>query len=435
MQNGLKILLALSALVCALVLFSLGRLAMETTAPALASQEKGPKEIRWGNSRERSSQSPLFPPSATESDDLAELMRRLLELARSPGVEPDELMLTFKSQGALDAFRARAARDGIEVLHTDPRLLSARVRFGDAAAMARELRDNAGAYENIGMNYRAWVPALQGVPERDASNAGGTAPFRDSGLEAIGAAGDRSAWGKGVTVAVLDTGITGHPSLDHVQVTRLDLVKDGQELEGHGTAMASLIAGNDTAFGGVAPATDLLDIRVANGNGESNTALVAQGIMAAVDQGARVINISLGTNADSLTLKRAVDYALSKGVVVVAAAGNEQSTALAYPAGYSGVISVAAVDANGVQAYFSNSGPGLVISAPGVGIVTAYSDASMVISSGTSQATALTSGVVAAMLSRGVKASSVLAQLVIHAKPTGLPATQTGLGIVQIPRL
>ncbi|HCN76623.1 MAG TPA: hypothetical protein DIT13_05440 [Verrucomicrobiales bacterium] len=435
MQNGLKILIVLSALVCAAALVMLGGLALETTAPDRPVKISKPL-TNWGAGDRRGS-GPDFslPPPDAAVDDLAELMRKLLELSRSPGVEPDELLLSFKSRAALDAFRARAARDGIEVLYSDPRLLTARVRYGDTAAMARELRDNAGAYDNIGMNFRAWVPAPQRVPETDTANAGGMRPYGDSGLDAIGAAGDRATWGKGVTVAVLDTGITPHPVLEHSSISRTDFVQDGKELDGHGTAMASLIAGEDPQNGGVAPASRLLDIRVANGNGESNTALVAQGILAAVDQGARVINISLGTNADSLTLRRAVEYAIAQGVIVVAAAGNDQSKALAYPAGYTGVVSVAAVDANGVQAFFSNSGPGLFISAPGVGIVSAYSGDGMVISSGTSQATALTSGAVAAMLSRGYNTQNVMQALVNNARPTGLPATQTGAGILQVPRL
>jgi thermitase len=120
--------------------------------------------------------------------------------------------------------------------------------------------------------------------------------------------------------------------------------------------MATLIAGRDAGNGGVAPASELMDYRVADATGVANVGLVAQGILQAVDAGARIINISLGTSADSRMLRDAVAYAISRGVVVVAAAGNEQATRLAYPAGYEGVISVAAVDAQGRQAYFSNAG-------------------------------------------------------------------------------
>lgn len=428
MQKGLPwVLLAAAALVLALAL--LADLALDTTAPSPAvgvSRAPVQRPVLTPGLRGPDLTQPA-PPSVFD-----ELLRRILELARTPGAAPDELLLSFAKPADLEAFRARAARAGIELLPTDPRLLTARVRVGDGRALASELA--GGGFDRVGPNYLAWVPALPRLPETDADNAGGARPFGSSGLEAIGAGRDRSDWGRGITVAVLDTGITEHPQLEQVRLSRTDLVQDGQPVDGHGTAMASLIAGSDPAEGGVAPAVSLLDIRVADARGESTTALVAQGILTAVDQGARVINISLGTNADAPVLRRAVEYALERGVVIVAAAGNDQATALAYPAGYTGVVSVAAVDANGVQAFFSNSGSGLVVAAPGVGIVSAYSDNRRVISSGTSQAAAITSGVVATMLSWGYSGQSILKSLAANARPTGAPAEQTGAGLVQVPR-
>lgn len=428
MQKGLPwVLLAATALVLALTL--LADLALDTTSPSPASaNSRAPvqRAVVTPGLRGPDLTQPA-PPSVFD-----ELLRRILELARTPGAAPDELLLSFAKPADLEAFRARAARAGIELLPTDPRLLTARVRVGDGRALASELA--GGGFDRVGPNYLAWVPALPRLPETDADNAGGARPFGSSGLEAIGAGRDRSDWGRGITVAVLDTGVTDHPQLEQVRLSRTDLVQDGQPLNGHGTAMASLIAGADPAEGGVAPAVSLLDIRVADAKGESTTALVAQGILTAVDQGARVINISLGTNADAPVLRRAVEYALERGVVIVAAAGNDQATALAYPAGYNGVVSVAAVDADGVQAFFSNSGTGLAVAAPGVGIVSAYRDNQRVISSGTSQAAALTSGVVATMLGWGYSGQSILKSLAANARPTGAPAEQTGAGLVQVPR-
>ena len=91
------------------------------------------------------------------------------------------------------------------------------------------------------------------------------------------------------------------------------------------------------------------------------------------------------------------------------------------------------MDANGTQAFFSNSGQGLTLAAPGVGIVSAYSDNRMVMSSGTSQATALTSGVVSTLLSWGHAASSVPDLLMQSAKPIGAPVEQVGAGLLQVP--
>lgn len=349
-----------------------------------------------------------------------------------PGSLPNEALLTFRTPEALAAFRDRAAALGLEVLGYDAKLRTARVRFRDTAALERDLNEHAADYTHVGPNYLVRVPGLP--PQTDNSNAGGREPFRSQGLDAIGAAGNRSGWGQGVTVAVIDSGIAAHPSLKDTQITHIDLVNDGNTMNGHGTAMASLIAGNSDTVGGVAPAAKLLDIRVADTNGDSNTALLSSAIVKATDLGARVINISLGGSGDSPMLEEAVRYAQSRNVVIVAAAGNEQQTALSWPAGISGVLSVGAVDANGTQAYFSNSGPGLTIVAPGVGIVSGYADSKLVIGSGTSQATALTSGVVASLLARGYHGPNIIPLLTRSAEPLSAPATAVGAGLIQIPK-
>lgn len=434
MNSWLKAFLCISAVFCALAIGSLGWLAMQTTEVKDTRNAHAPvfpeKRVVKKAAGSAVSQAPVAVEASSDDDGLTE---KLSELSSVEGVEPGELLLTFKSPEALNAFRLRAGLAGIDIRHSDARLLSARVKYKDAAKMADELRDHAEDYENIGANYRIWVPGTPERPAQDTANAGGALPYDSSGLQEIGAVGDRSRWGAGVKVAVLDTGVTAHPSMNQVKVTHVDLVKDGQPMNGHGTAMASLIAGNDPSNGGVAPAAEILDIRVADTQGQGNVAMVAQGILQAVDAGARVINISLGTTADAAMLRQAVAYAQSRGVIVVAAAGNEQQSQLAYPAAYSGVISVAAVDAQGRQAYFSNSGEGLFISAPGVGIISGYSEGKMVVGSGTSQAAAITSGAVTALLSRNYTFSNIHQVLKNNAKITGAPATQVGAGVLKLP--
>lgn len=438
MSFWLKVITAVSAAVCIISLLALSGLVLRTTGgdssdrsvPAWQAMPKGSSEA-GGMSSTFQMLSGILPMMAEQGNQLVD---RLTQINNFSGVVRNELLVTFKSPEALAAFRARAAGQGLRVVSSDARLRSARIRYEDLDAMSRELQNNAADYENIGLNYLVWVPGMPEETQTDAENAGGRQPFGNNGLAAIGATGDRSTWGKGVTVAVLDTGVTDHPALSQTQVAHYDLVKDGQDPNGHGTAMASLIAGNGDDEGGAAVASSLLDIRVADVNGESNTALVADGIMQAVDRGARVINISLGTTGDSAVLRRAVQYALERGVVIVAAAGNEQQTTLSYPAGYEGVISVGAVDAEGVQAYFSNSGETLTISAPGVGIVSAYSNGRTVVGSGTSQATAITSGVVSTLLGWGYSASNVTQALTGAAQSTGAPQEQVGAGLLQLPK-
>jgi thermitase len=439
MNSWLRCVITLCVVLCLLSLGTLGWLAFVTTE---AGREAGVPEF--------SNPSPVLPPgkspggSAEGAVDLTEepevqagheeLISKLAALNASKAVVPGELLLTFRSPEALAAFRLRAREAGVQVLYSDSRLNAARVRYQDAARFAEELVEHGADYKNIGPNSLIWVPGTPEPPPKDAANAGGLAAFESSGLEMLGVGVvDRARWGQGVKVAVLDTGVTDHPSLQNVKITHVDLVKDGQAYNGHGTAMASLIAGQNGQDGGVAPASEILDIRVADSEGIGNVGFVAQGILQAVDAGVRVINISLGTSSDSPLLRGAVEYAFSRGVIVVAAAGNEQVTQLAYPAGYAGVISVAAVDAQGRQAYFSNSGDGLFISAPGVGIVSAYSEGKTVIGSGTSQAAALTSGAVAALLSRNYQAARVPQVLSQNAYRTGAPASQVGVGILRLP--
>lgn len=351
-----------------------------------------------------------------------------------PGSIPNEALLTFRTPEALAAFRDRAAALGLEVLSHDPKLRSARVRFRDTEGLERDLNAHADDYTHVGPNYLVHVPGLPPAPQTDNANAGGREPFRSQGLEMIGATANRNGWGQGVTVAVIDSGVSAHPSLQNTQITHIDLVNDGSAMNGHGTAMASLIAGNSESVGGVAPAARLLDIRVTDKNGDSNTALLSSAIVKATDLGARVINISLGSSGSAPMLEEAVRYAQSRNVVIVAAAGNEQQNALSMPAGLPGVLSVGAVDANGTQAYFSNSGGGLTLVAPGVGIVSGYADNKLVIGSGTSQATAITTGVVAYLLGRGYYGPNVIPQLTRTAKPLGASSEAVGAGLIQVPK-
>jgi len=182
----------------------------------------------------------------------------------------------------------------------------------------------------------------------------------------------------------------------------------------------------------VAPGAQLLDVRVVGADGYTVGSLLAQGIVTATDHGAQVINISLGGYGDSTLLQQSVDYAFQHGVVVVAAAGNQAYNELASPASYPGVISVGSVDANGQQAYFSNSGQGLSLTAPGVGVVTAWNTNQLALASGTSQSSALVAGATAAYLGWGISSSNVANQLKTDARPTGASVDQVGAGILTI---
>ena len=196
------------------------------------------------------------------------------------------------------------------------------------------------------------------------------------GLHAVNAEG---AWsvtrGSGVIVAVVDTGVdTGHPDLVGQVLTQIDLVGDGATGDpvGHGTHVAGIVAaaldGDGTT--GLANQVKVLPVRVLGENGGDDST-VANGIITSVNAGAKVINLSLGSEEDSPATHSAVQYALDSGVTVVAAAGNEyeEGNPVEYPVAQRGVIGVASIGAQFNSSAFSNAGSYVDVSAPGEDIL------------------------------------------------------------------
>ncbi len=360
------------------------------------------------------------------TDSLMALIQRMLS---GPRVVPNEALLTFRSKAAQAAFMRKAAGYGLRLVGTVNGLNAVRVGFDDPHALRDYLAAAGADKPTVEANYWLAVPHL---PKSDETNQGGAVPVHDL-FSDINATGDRSQWGKGVTVAVLDTGVKDHLTFAPGQVTHVDLLNDGKPFHSHGTSVASLIAGQDEQAPGVAPATQLLDIRVADEKGYSVTSMVAQGIIEAVDRGANLINISLGGYDDSPILRQAVAYAASKGVPIFAAAGNDGYTELAYPAAISSVVSVGSVAGDDKQAYFSNSGNNLDFAAPGVGLTTAWDTNKIASVSGTSQSSAVATGVAAATLSMGISASNLDQQLKQRARATGATKDKVGAGVIQLP--
>ncbi|MEV0482264.1 type VII secretion-associated serine protease mycosin [Streptomyces sp. NPDC050508] len=242
---------------------------------------------------------------------------------------------------------------------------------------------------------------------------------------ALDAMHTQEAWqttkGKGITVAVLDTGVEAdHPDLTGNVLTGKDMVGFGakpgdRSWARHGTAMAGIIAGHghgpgdDDGVIGIAPEAKILPVRVILEDGDSARAkarttrgnALADGIRWAADHGADVINLSLGDDSASAHPEpaedEAVQYALKKGVAVVASAGNggEKGDHVSYPAAYPGVIAATAVDRFGTRASFSTRRWYATVSAPGVNVVIADPDHKYYEGWGTSAASAFVSGAVA----------------------------------------
>ncbi len=178
--------------------------------------------------------------------------------------------------------------------------------------------------------------------------------------------------GDGITVAVIDTGVSQVPDLKQTEFVKgYDFVNDRVQADddvGHGTHVAGTIAqstNNNYGVAGIAYKAKIMPIKVLDGNGGGTVADIAEGIRFAANNGADVINLSLGGLGDSHILSEAIQYAHQKDVVIVAAAGNANQNAAAYPARYPHVIGVSALDAAGVKANYSNFGAGVDISAPG----------------------------------------------------------------------
>ncbi len=192
-----------------------------------------------------------------------------------------------------------------------------------------------------------------------------------------GGIGMEEAWslstGAGVTVAVVDTGIRKGTDLAATCfVSGYDFVNsdsDPIDDNGHGTHVAGTVAqstNNSLGVAGVAFRSCLMPVKVLNSSGSGTYTQVADGIYFAADNRAKVINLSLGGSADSVTLKDAVAYAYGKGVIVVAAAGNDNSSTIIYPAAYDDyVIAVGATQYDETKAPYSNYGPSLDLMAPG----------------------------------------------------------------------
>ncbi|XJZ26975.1 Ig-like domain-containing protein [Bacillota bacterium Lsc_1132] len=234
-----------------------------------------------------------------------------------------------------------------------------------------------------------------------------TIPSEESQWD-LQASNSPTAWqegitGKGVKVAILDTGIATHPDLTiEGGISMVSYTNSYSDDNGHGTHIAGIVGAKHNGIGmvGVSPDAQLYAVKVLDNLGEGNLSDILSGLDWAISNHMNIINLSLGTDVDSQLFHDMVDKAYNNGIFVVSASGNSgnaQGTGdnVSYPAKYSHALSISAVDINMVRASFSSTGSKIDFSAGGVNVVSTYLNNNYAIGSGTSQAAPHVTGLLA----------------------------------------
>ncbi|MED4117045.1 S8 family peptidase (plasmid) [Bacillus sp. PK9-021] len=211
-----------------------------------------------------------------------------------------------------------------------------------------------------------------------------------------------------IKIAIIDTGVQlNHPELAIKLWPGYNFVEGNlnpNDGNGHGTHVAGIagaLTENSLGIAGIAPSASIIPVRALDNSGNGTLSNIANAITYSTNAGAKVINLSLGSSQGSITLENAINYAWNQGVVIVAAAGNEASNTLTYPAAYQNVIAVASTDINDQKSDFSNYGTWVEVSAPGSTILSTYTGSYYAYLSGTSMACPHVSGLAALLAAQG----------------------------------
>jgi thermitase len=360
-------------------------------------------------------------------------------LTPTPAPAADEaferVIVTFRAgTGASEQARAIAAMGGTRVRTIEPTraavLVRARGGDGGLAVAAASARVTGVERDPV---YRAAI-----VPNDPCYL--NCSSFSQWALPHIGAPG---AWdvtpgtSAPVRVAVLDSGVdAGHPDLGGrvTRTTNLSASPTAQDVYGHGTSVAGVIAAtgnNATGIAGMTWGAEIRSFKVLDDTGRGFGSDVALALRVAADEGARVVNLSVAGPDFSQAVADAVAYAQARGALVVAAAGNDASTTPRYPAAHNGVVAVAASTPADALAWFSNRGTWITLTAPGTDILATASGGGYRSVSGTSFATPLVSGAAALLwlTTRGPNATAIRDRLVTTAQSIGAGA---GAGVMQV---
>jgi subtilisin family serine protease len=240
-----------------------------------------------------------------------------------------------------------------------------------------------------------------------------------------------------IKVGILDTGIDlNHPDLSANIAGGINIIsptKTPEDDNGHGTHVAGTIAAVDNEIGviGVSPHVALYAVKVLDRRGSGYLSNIISGLQWCVNNGIKVINMSLSATSDVQSFHDAIQATYNAGIVIVCAAGNSSSS-VEYPAKYAETIAVSATDATDAFASFSNRGPEIDLAAPGVNVYSTYKDDSYKYLSGTSMACPHVAAVAALVLTKysTLTPSQVKSHIKATAENIGLPTNYQGAGLV-----
>ncbi len=405
--------------------------------PATSAAETGSRTAPGApapSNADRATPTQQSPLQSDETDASNEPTLVLPSFADVEDAIPNEYVFSFYDSRDRDAFEALARSLGVTILDS--------MTVGNALRISVTDKNLLRELLTKGPTPIDWMPnTYVRIPEGEnniplAAKTGYTA-FGANALEWLGIT-DNATWGSGVTVGVLDSGIASVASLDGVSISHLDLVGAAGG-NTHGTAVASLIAGAGGTVRGVAPGVDLLSVRIITDDGGGDAFTLARGIIEAVDRGANVLCAAVASRSGNTILQAAIQYAVDRGVLFVAAAGNDALQGVSYPARYNGVVAVSAVDAKGEHLYFSNRGNELVVAAPGAGVAASQAAGDAILFTGTSAAAPFVAGAIAALLSNDpdLDLDEIIELLKRHSNDAGAPGDDDnyGSGILDAGRL
>jgi len=318
--------------------------------------------------------------------------------APSSAAAPERLIASFASPA--DAARAAALTGGRRIGPTAVAVIGSRGALERLAGVRRVARD--------GIVRAAIVPNDPCVTSCEGGKS-------QTYLPTVGAAGawDRSRGG-GVVVAVLDSGVDpNHPDLAPKLEPALNLTDADDGVGAHGTQVAGIVAAATNNGIGVASLgwdTRILPIKVLDASGTGFVSWVVEGVYEATDRGAKIINLSLASLEFDQVLQDAINYAAARGVLVIAAAGNNDDpggtpTTPKYPAAMQNVVAVGATTNTDTLATFSRRGPWVDLLAPGTQLLTTAAGGGYVQASGTSIASPVVAGAAALLIAQGFETS------------------------------